>query len=128
MPWENAVEQIFPFSSRFPTAGDFGQPYSPTHGITTDRHGDQLEITVDAGGGSDIELFLPLRQGIVGTSAVAHAPGGEDGYLMLLLAPAMTEDGPVVPRDLSLVVDVSGSMSGANSIRPRPPCGRPWVL
>lgn len=96
-----------------PNAGDFGQPYSPTHRITTDRHGDQLEITVDADGGSDIELFLPLRQGIVGTSAVTHAPGGEDGYLMLLLAPAMTEDGPVVPRDLSLVVDVSGSMSGA---------------
>jgi len=96
-----------------PNAGDFGQPYSPTHQITTDRHGDQLEITVDADGGSDIELFLPLRQGIVGTSAVTHAPGGEDGYLMLLLAPAMTEDGPVVPRDLSLVVDVSGSMSGA---------------
>jgi Ca-activated chloride channel family protein len=96
-----------------PNAGDFGQPYSPTHHITTDRHGDQLEITVDADGGSDIELFLPLRQGIVGTSAVTHAPGGEDGYLMLLVAPAMTEDGPVVPRDLSLVVDVSGSMSGA---------------
>ena len=96
-----------------PNAGDFGQPYSPTHHITIDRHGDQLEITVDADGGGDIELFLPLRQGIVGTSAVTHAPGGEDGYLMLLLAPAMTEDGPVVPRDLSLVVDVSGSMSGA---------------
>src|SRR5262245_8504171 len=96
-----------------PNASDFGQPYSPTHQITTDRHGDQLEITVDADGGSDIELFLPLRRGVVGTSAVTHAPGGEDGYLMLLLAPAMTEDGPVVPRDLSLVVDVSGSMSGA---------------
>ncbi|HSE46625.1 MAG TPA: VIT domain-containing protein [Gemmatimonadales bacterium] len=96
-----------------PNAGDFGQPYSPTHHITTERHGDQLEITVDTDGGSDIELFLPLRQGIVGTSVVTHAPGGEDGYLMLLLAPAMTEDGLVVPRDLSLVVDVSGSMAGA---------------
>jgi Ca-activated chloride channel homolog len=59
-----------------------------------------------------LELFLPLRRGLVGTSLVTHAPGGEDGYFMLLLAPAEAEAGAGVPRDLTLVVDVSGSMSG----------------
>jgi Ca-activated chloride channel family protein len=48
----------------------------------------------------------------VGTSLVTHAPGGEDGYFMLLLAPADSQTGVTVPRDLTLVVDVSGSMSG----------------
>ena len=43
---------------------------------------------------------------------LTHAPGGEDGYAMLLIAPPASESGPVVPRDLSFVVDVSGSMSG----------------
>jgi Ca-activated chloride channel family protein len=49
---------------------------------------------------------------VVGTSLVTHAPGGEDGYFMLLLAPADVEKGGGIPRDLTLVVDVSGSMSG----------------
>ena len=102
----------FSFVVNVPDAGEFGQPYSPTHRIATERHGGQLEITVETDGAGDIELFLPLRHGVVGTSAVTHAPGGEDGYVMLLLSPAVSEDGAVVPRDLSFVVDVSGSMSG----------------
>jgi Ca-activated chloride channel homolog len=59
-----------------------------------------------------VELFLPHRQKLVGASLVTHARNGEDGYFMLLLAPAEAEAGATVPRDLTLVVDVSGSMSG----------------
>lgn len=90
----------------------YGTPYSPTHQLSTSRNNGRLELTVDTRSGGDIELLLPLRRGLVGTSALTHAPGGEDGYLMLLLAPAQQPEGPIVPRDLSLVVDVSGSMSG----------------
>jgi Ca-activated chloride channel family protein len=60
----------------------------------------------------DLELFLPLRKGLVGTTLLTHAPGGEDGYFMLLLAPSQPETGTSLPRDLTLVLDVSGSMSG----------------
>ncbi|HVO35960.1 MAG TPA: VWA domain-containing protein, partial [Gemmatimonadales bacterium] len=52
------------------------------------------------------------RRGLVGTSLVTHAPGGEDGYFMLLIAPPASADAAAVPRDLSFVLDVSGSMSG----------------
>ena len=93
-------------------ASSYGAPYSPTHAIQTRTTGDRLEITVPGDATGEVELFLPLRQGLVGTSLVTHAPGGEDGYFMLLLAPAATEAGASVPRDLTLVVDVSGSMSG----------------
>jgi Ca-activated chloride channel family protein len=92
--------------------GEYGVPYSPTHPLTTRRDGGRLEVTIDPGEGGDIDLFLPLRRGLVGTTVLTHAPGGEDGYAMLLLAPPASERGPVVPRDLSFVVDVSGSMSG----------------
>ncbi|MFN8654158.1 MAG: VIT domain-containing protein [Gemmatimonadales bacterium] len=96
-----------------PDEAAFGTPYSPTHQLTTARNGSRLEITVDTKSGGDIELLLPLRRGLVGTSVLTHAPGGEDGYMMLLLAPPSREvNNAVVPRDLSLVVDVSGSMSG----------------
>jgi Ca-activated chloride channel family protein len=93
-------------------AAAYGTPYSPTHRIDTHRTGDRLEISVAGDATGQLELFLPLRQGLVGTSLVTHAPGGEDGYFMLLLAPAEADAGAGVPRDLTMVVDVSGSMSG----------------
>ena len=90
----------------------YGVPYSPTSRVSTTRVGGQLHITIQTDGPGDVELFLPLRRGLVGTTVLTHAPGGEDGYFMLLLAPPTDEQGPVVPRDVSFVVDVSGSMSG----------------
>ncbi len=95
-----------------PDEGDYGVPYSPTHSLTTRRDGGRLEVSVETRDGGDIDLLLPLRRGLVGTTILTHAPGGEDGYAMLLVAPPANEEGPVVPRDLSFVVDVSGSMSG----------------
>jgi Ca-activated chloride channel family protein len=95
-----------------PDEDEFGVPYSPTHALTTRRDGGRLEISLETREGGDIDLFLPLRRGLVGATLLTHAPGGEDGYAMLLIAPAAGEEGPVVPRDLSFVVDVSGSMSG----------------
>jgi Ca-activated chloride channel family protein len=93
-------------------AASYGTPYSPTHTIDTRHAGDRFEIALPAGATGEVELFLPLRKGLVGTSLVTHAPGGEDGYFMLLLAPAPAEGAASIPRDLTLVVDVSGSMSG----------------
>jgi Ca-activated chloride channel family protein len=95
-----------------PDEDEYGVPYSPTHSLTTRREGGRLEVSLEAREGGDIDLFLPMRRGLVGTTVLTHAPGGEDGYAMLLVAPAAGEEGPVVPRDLSFVVDVSGSMSG----------------
>ena len=100
------------YSVTVTNAAGYGTPYSPTHRIETRRVGDRLEIALANEAAGQLELFLPLRQGLVGTSLVTHAPGGEDGYFMLLLAPADVEAGAGVPRDLTLVVDVSGSMSG----------------
>ncbi len=94
-------------------ANGFGNPYSPTHTLDTRRTSDHLEVAVTGRTGGDLELFLPLRRPLAGVSLVTHAPGGEDGYFMLLLAPPPAEREVTVPRDLTLVVDVSGSMSGS---------------
>jgi Ca-activated chloride channel homolog len=95
-----------------PEEGSYGVPYSPTHTLTTRRDNGRLEISVDTRDGGDIDLLLPLRRGLLGTTVLTSAQAGEDGYAMLLVAPPANEEGPVVPRDMSLVVDVSGSMSG----------------
>lgn len=103
----------FSYTVAVPGAGDYGTPYSPTHQVRTRRDGDRLEVTLDPDAEGDVELFLPLRRGLVGTSVVTYAPGGEDGYFMLLLSPPAASDETPLSRDLSLVIDVSGSMAGA---------------
>ena len=95
-----------------PEGTGIGTPYSPTHTLSTTRTGERTQVSLDATTGGDLELFLPLRQGLVGMTALPHAEAGEDGYVMLLLAPALRQEGAVVPRDLTFVIDVSGSMSG----------------
>jgi len=100
------------FHLRIDHADGFGEPYSPTHRIETHRSHDVLEVTIAPDASGDVELLLPLRRGGVGTTLLTHAPGGEDGYFMLLVAPGAESQAAVLPRDLTLVVDVSGSMSG----------------
>jgi Ca-activated chloride channel homolog len=95
-----------------PNASMYGTPYSPTHQLTTEQVNGQLQIVVSNEAAGALEIFLPLRRGLVGSALVTHAPGGEDGYFMLLLAPAPAGTESEVPRDLTMVVDVSGSMSG----------------
>jgi Ca-activated chloride channel family protein len=106
----------YPFSLRIRVTGAerFATPYSPTHTIEVRERGrDELEIAHRGDGTArDFELFLPLRESELGASLVAHALDGEPGYFMLLIAPPASGDELEIPRDLTLVLDVSGSMSG----------------
>jgi Ca-activated chloride channel homolog len=93
-------------------ADRFGTPYSPTHRLDSRRRGGRLDVTVLDGGG-DVEIFVPIRRGLVSGSLLTHTSAGEDGYFMLLLSPGQADPRSALSRDLTLVVDVSGSMSGA---------------
>ena len=93
----------------------FASPYSPSHRIEVrERSADEIEITYASTGDTprDFDLFLPLREDVVGAGVVTHAPGREPGYYMMLLSPPAEAAEITIPRDVTLVLDVSGSMSG----------------
>jgi len=94
------------------SADRFGEPYSPTQRVTATREGGRLNVAVaDSTWRGDLEIFLPLARGLVGTSLLTYSAVGEDPYFMLLLSPGRA-DGPQLRRDVALVLDISGSMSG----------------
>ncbi len=89
----------------------FLDPFSPTHPLDVERVGDRMTVAVEGTPSGRMAVFLPLAGSGVGLSVATHRPVGEDGYFMLTLSPERAT-GDVLPRDVTVVMDVSGSMSG----------------
>jgi Ca-activated chloride channel family protein len=101
------------FALSYPRTPELGMPYSPTHSIEVDDEGNVRHVDV-RGDASDLTLLIPVRaHNDAAISVLANAPGGEDGFALVSLAPpaSLARDEPT-PRDVTLVLDVSGSMSG----------------
>lgn len=91
---------------------EFATTYSPTHPISESRRNGTLHVTIAAPVRGDVDLVIPFRRGLVGGTVLTHANAGEDGFALLFLAPPANDDSAPVARDLTFVVDISGSMSG----------------
>lgn len=96
-----------------------GALYSPTHQdeIAITRQGDQeARISYEATDiypDRDFELYVGARTEALGASLLSFRPLDDDGFFLLLLSPALTDASTeIVPRDLILVLDTSGSMEG----------------
>ncbi len=87
------------------------EPFSPTHALERVRRDGGLTVRLQEELTGELSVFLPLVRAGVGLTVAAHRPAGEDGYLMLMLSPGRV-DAPAEPRDVTVVVDVSGSMAG----------------
>ena len=90
--------------------------YSPTHAISLSRKGDR-EVTMtfersQALLDKDFQLFYSLSNKEIGITPVFHRPvSSEDGYFLMLISPQIeSAKATVIPRDLVLVLDTSGSM------------------
>jgi Ca-activated chloride channel family protein len=100
------------FTLTMPRGADYGEPYSPTHSLRIRDRGDRREVRA-SGTAGNITVLLPLRRpNEPSITVVAHAPDREDGYALIAISPPAARN-RALPRDVTFVVDVSGSMRGA---------------
>jgi Ca-activated chloride channel homolog len=116
------------FVLTYPNDPMYGTAYSPTHSIFEQRygsddssegnasfassyHGSTRRVEVrDARG--EVTLLIPIRRSSsAAISLLTNAPGNGDGFALITLSPPAVRPRPV-PRDVTFVIDVSGSMSG----------------
>jgi Ca-activated chloride channel homolog len=90
--------------------------YSPTHAIALTRVNDkEVRMTFERNQAvldKDFQLFYSVGNKEIGITPLAHRPiSAEDGYFMLLISPQLeVSKSTIIPRDLVLVLDTSGSM------------------
>lgn len=92
--------------------------YSPSHNIALNRPDDnhfsvgfeQNNFTPDA----DFSLYYGLRQDAIDMNLLSYRESAtEDGFFMLMVQPPVTVDeSAIVPKDVVIVLDQSGSMEG----------------
>jgi len=93
--------------------------YSPSHSVSVDRESDH-EVSAgyeenDVRPDTDFTLYYSLGAGQALHLVTYRDPGlGADhpGYFMLLLAPQIEASMEVLPKDIILILDRSGSMDG----------------
>jgi len=77
------------------------------------RHA-RIRAFAKASGVRDLVLELEVNADPWQPTAIVHRDPGQDPYLVLqMAAPARVEAGEISPKDVTLVIDRSGSMSGA---------------
>lgn len=106
-----AVEPGTTFTLTYPDARIYGRPYSPTHSLSMSDRGNRRTVTA-TGDGREVTILLPLlRANEAALSVLAHRPDDEDGFALITVSPPVARGRPM-PRNVTFVVDVSGSMSG----------------
>jgi len=99
------------FTLTIPRGDQYGEPYSPTHAVRIRDRGDRREVRT-SGTASTVTILLPLRRpNEPSITVVGHAPDRDHGYALIAISPPAARMRPL-PRDLTFVMDVSGSMRG----------------
>ncbi len=90
---------------------EYGRPYSPTHELRVTDRGSRREVTA-VGDAPQVTVLLPLRRtSSASVAMLPYAPSGEEGFALITVTPPAIA-ARTTPRDLTFVVDVSGSMRG----------------
>ncbi len=97
---------------RYPAHGEYGRAFSPTNDLEVGDQG-SLRFARAVGVRGTATVLVPVRpERSVSVHVLTHADPGTDGFAMITIAPP-AERRVVTPRDMTFVIDVSGSMLGA---------------
>ncbi|MFN8258852.1 MAG: VIT and VWA domain-containing protein [Bacteroidales bacterium] len=91
--------------------------YSPTHELEIKRKDDKhATIGFEASvlePNQDLRLFLGFDNSKIGISLLSYKINGEDGFFLLNINPGFSgNNDKIVSKDITFVLDVSGSMAG----------------
>ena len=103
------------------THSDIATVYSPSHEVKwsfKDHDTRHVVVTYAAKNVlplTDFQAFIKTTEKDIGATLLTHQPyPDKDGYFMLLVSPnPKTASKKVVPKDLVLTIDISGTMAGA---------------
>jgi Ca-activated chloride channel family protein len=103
-------------SFRWPGGDGFGEPWSPTHRLQMARDGSRRLARVEDATGT-VTLLVPVRDAArAAISVLTHAPSADDGYALITLTPPSVVR-RATSRDITFVIDVSGSMAGQKLVQ-----------
>lgn len=100
------------FVLQYPESEGWGRPFSPTHSLDIRDAGSTTKVEVE-GDGREVTILMPVRRATsAAITVLPYATGGrEDGFALITVSPPMMR-ARTTPRDVTLVLDVSGSMNG----------------
>ncbi len=99
---------------------------SPLHAIYSSTHQDSISINRESDKHvtvgyeatnilpqQDFGLYIGLNEQEIGASLLTYHPSSEEGYFLAMLTPNFnTSNTKIVPKDIFIVLDTSGSMEG----------------
>ncbi|GMU37333.1 MAG: VWA domain-containing protein [Phycisphaerae bacterium] len=110
-----AIER-FTFLATIQSRTPIKSVFSPTHDVAVSR-GSDSRVSASLEGANvfpdrDLDLFYTLSEKNFGLSVLIFREPGEDGYFLVRISPdAVVKAEDVIPKDITFVLDTSGSMS-----------------
>lgn len=102
----------------YPNTVQFGTAYSPTHDLIALKAKAKSYKSVSiVANGANATILVPVRSSSEASLAVlTHAASANNGFAMISISPPTAQQ-RITPRDITVVVDVSGSMSGSKMVQ-----------